>query len=97
MSDDEELSYIKRQKVIHFGSLEEQEKLKLEQQERQKDEDSDDSKDSSDGEDTEPEKEAMAAGNINTGDGGWNFVVEMERGVFLPQGYFNLYQNVLFF
>ncbi|KAG8191113.1 hypothetical protein JTE90_010037 [Oedothorax gibbosus] len=74
MSDDEEISYVKRQKLIHFGSLEEQERLKLAEQEQKiRDEDSDDdgSKDSSSSggeEDAGPEKETMAAGNINTGD-----------------------------
>ncbi|GBN69919.1 hypothetical protein AVEN_125946-1 [Araneus ventricosus] len=63
MSDDEEISYVKRQKIIHFGSLEEQERQKLEQ-EKLKEEDSD-SKESSEGEENEPEKEATASGSIN--------------------------------
>lgn len=29
MSDDEEITYVKKQKTIHYGSLEDQERLRL--------------------------------------------------------------------
>lgn len=73
MSDDEEISYIKRTKIIHFGSLEEQERQKLAAKEKFKDEPSDDDdKDGTDDEDTDDDdnisKEVSASGNVNVGD-----------------------------
>ncbi|GBN10445.1 U4/U6 small nuclear ribonucleoprotein Prp4 [Araneus ventricosus] len=77
MSDDEEISYVKRQKIIHFGSLEEQERQKLEQ-EKLKEEDSD-SKESSEGEENEPEKEATASGSINVSEEYMDFEEEVNK------------------
>ncbi|XP_054707202.1 U4/U6 small nuclear ribonucleoprotein Prp4-like [Uloborus diversus] len=66
MSDDEDITYVKRQKIIHFGSLEEQERQKLIEKEKQqqKDEESDEAKEGSD-DDIEPEAETSAAGSVN--------------------------------
>ncbi|GIY43793.1 hypothetical protein CDAR_561061 [Caerostris darwini] len=67
MSDDEEISYIKRQNIVHYGSLEEQERQKLEQ-EKLKEEGSDDGKESSNEEENETEKETITSGNVNVSD-----------------------------
>lgn len=69
MSDDEEIAYIKRQKIIHFGSLEDQERQKLIDKEKLKDEESDDDKEGSDDEANSSSKEISAIGNVNIGDG----------------------------
>ncbi|XP_042910804.1 U4/U6 small nuclear ribonucleoprotein Prp4 [Parasteatoda tepidariorum] len=78
MSDDEELSYVKRTKIIHFGSLEEQERQKLEK-EQQKEDESDDSKDESDEDDMGSPKEATSSGNINVGDEYMELEEEMNK------------------
>lgn len=58
MSDDEEVLLVKKQKVLHYGSLEENERLKL--SETNKDEDDDHH---------EAVKTGVKAGNINISEG----------------------------
>ncbi|GFT82161.1 hypothetical protein TNCV_3910761 [Trichonephila clavipes] len=77
MSDDEDITYVKRQKIIHFGSLEEQERQKLDQDKVK--EESDDGKESSEGEENEPEKEASAAGNVNVSEEYMDLEEEINR------------------
>lgn len=69
MSDDEEITYVKRQKIIHYGSLEEQERQKLIEKEKLKDEESDDEKDGSDDDDSNISKDISSIGIVNVSDG----------------------------
>lgn len=70
MSDDEDLLYIKRQKIIHYGSLEEKERARLAaEKEKKTEEEADETKNDSDEETTsEAIRAAIAAGNINVSD-----------------------------
>lgn len=67
MSDDDEIPYVKKQKIVHYGSLEEQEHQRLAEQEKKKTED-DAEGTRSDDETTDNIKVAIAAGNINMSD-----------------------------
>ncbi|KAK8759204.1 hypothetical protein V5799_003164 [Amblyomma americanum] len=62
MSDDEDIAYIKRQKVVHYGSLEEKERQRLAEKDPAVENGSDEDSQSMD------LKAAMASGNIHISD-----------------------------
>lgn len=70
MSDDEEITYVKKQKIVHYGSLEEQERQRLADQEKKQEEgtEAERSDDDDDDDISDVLKAAVTAGNINISD-----------------------------